>query len=62
MGLKEIICRIIGHKYKYNFTWMPTKCHCERCGEKWKSVKNPNYKGDIVKEDIFMWVKVEKDE
>ncbi len=56
MGLNSAICKVIGHKFKYNFTWMPSKCYCERCGKRWKSIKNPNYKGNIVEEDIFMWV------
>ena len=35
--VKELICKIRGHKYSYNFGWMPTKCHCTRCGMKWKT-------------------------
>ncbi len=54
--MKKLICKIIGHKFKYNFVTYPTKCSCTRCGKKWKSIKNENYKGDITKEDIYIWV------
>jgi len=34
--MKKLICRILGHKFKYNGASLITKCHCERCGMKWK--------------------------
>lgn len=57
--MKKWICKIIGHKYSYNFGWMPSKCVCKRCGMKWKAVKNPNYipgESNPFSEDIMMWV------
>lgn len=41
--MKVLICGMIGHKYSYNFGWMPTKCECKRCGAKWKTINNPEY-------------------
>lgn len=56
--MKKLICKILGHKYHYNFT----KCECKRCGIKWKSVKNPNYDGtNLMHEDIFMWEEILKE-
>lgn len=60
--MKKIICKILGHKYHYNFKSFPTKCECKRCGVKWKSVKNPNYDGtNLMHEDIFMWEEILKE-
>jgi hypothetical protein len=64
LATKKIICKIFGHKYSYNFGWMPTKCKCERCGMKWKTVNNPEYipgKSNILEVDLHLWVEV-KDE
>lgn len=33
--MKKLLCKIFGHKPKYNFTWMPTKAICARCHKKW---------------------------
>jgi hypothetical protein len=57
--MKKLICTILGHKYSYNFGWMPNKCICERCGMKWKTIGNPNYipgKSNPLSEDIHIWV------
>lgn len=32
----NIWCRFWGHKWEYNFTWMPNKRTCRRCGLKEK--------------------------
>lgn len=56
--MKKLICKIIGHKYKYNFVSFPSKCSCTRCGDKWKTINNPEYVGDL-KEPIFIWIKDE---
>jgi hypothetical protein len=56
--MKKLICKIFGHKYSYNFGWMPSKCVCKRCGMKWKSVKNPEYVPGIsnpIETDIYSW-------
>lgn len=29
---KNIICKILGHKWGYNFVWMPNKRKCKICG------------------------------
>lgn len=57
--MKKLICRIFGHKFKYNFTWAPTRCHCSRCGIKWKTIKNPDYNGNPIETDIYIWVPCE---
>ena len=57
--MKKLICKIIGHKYSYNFGWMPNKCECKRCGLKWKTIKNPNYipgQSNPLSEDLEIWV------
>lgn len=57
--IKRWICSIMGHKYEYNFGWAPNKCHCTRCGQKWKTAKNPNYipgKSSPLSEDLEIWV------
>ena len=56
--MKKLICKILGHKYSYNFGWMPNKCKCTRCGQKWKTVKNPNYgpKSNPLTEDMELWI------
>ena len=57
-AIARIICKIKGHKYSYNFGWMPTKCVCKRCGMKWKTVNNPEYipgKSNPLEVDIYTW-------
>lgn len=57
--MKVLICGMIGHKYSYNFGWMPTKCECKRCGAKWKTINNPEYipgKSNPLEVDIYTWV------
>jgi hypothetical protein len=57
--IKKIICKIKGHNYSYNFGWAPTKCKCNRCGMKWRTVANPEYitgKSNPLEIDIFTWV------
>lgn len=65
MGIERIICKIRGHKYSYNFGWMPTRCECKRCGMKWKTINNPEYipgKSNPLEIDIYIWVEDKKDE
>jgi recombinational DNA repair protein (RecF pathway) len=57
--IKKLICKIFGHKYVYNFGWAPNRCKCSRCGEKWKTIQNPNYipgKTSPLDEDLEIWV------
>ena len=64
MKLKKLICKILGHKYVYNFGWMPTKCECKRCGMKWKTVNNPEYiigKSNPLEVNLHIWVKVKNE-
>lgn len=28
---KIFMCKIFGHKFIYNFKWMPSRCMCKRC-------------------------------
>lgn len=61
MTIKKLKCKILGHKYSYNFGWMPTKCECTRCGMKWKTINNPEYtpgKSNILEVDLHLWVEV----
>lgn len=59
MTIKQIICKIKGHNYSYNFGWMPSKCKCTRCGMKWKTINNPEYdpvKSNPIETDMEIWV------
>lgn len=65
MRIERIICSIRGHKYSYNFGWMPTKCECKRCGMKWKTINNPEYipgESNPLEVDIYIWVEDKCDE
>jgi hypothetical protein len=57
--MKKLICKVFGHKYSYNFGWMPNKCVCKRCGMKWKTIDNPDYipnKSNPFETDLKIWV------
>ena len=57
--MKKWICKILGHKYQYNFGWAPNRCKCKRCGMSWKTINNPNYipgESNPLSEDIMIWV------
>ncbi len=32
--MRELLCRMLGHHYRYNFPSIPTKCICARCRQK----------------------------
>ena len=32
---KDFLCTIFGHRMRYNFPTLPSKCICKRCGTKW---------------------------
>lgn len=49
-------CWLLGHKWNYNFVYMPTKRTCKRCGEKEKTEFNPNFVHPI-RDDMFLWIK-----
>ncbi len=38
--MKQLLCKILGHKWLYNFMSMPNKRICSRCykKEKWKNI------------------------
>ena len=58
--MKKLICKIFGHKYVYNFGWAPNRATCSRCGQSWKTIKNPKYipgKTSPLDEDLEIWVK-----
>ena len=59
----KFICKILGHKYEYNFGWAPNRCKCKRCGMSWKTAKNPNYipgKTSPLDEPLEIWVEDNK--
>ena len=33
---KTFLCDLLGHKLRYNFATLPSKCICKRCGMKWE--------------------------
>ena len=33
--MKKILCKILGHQFRYNFPSLPNKCICARCHKKW---------------------------
>jgi len=52
----KFFCWLWGHKWSYNFGWLPNKRTCNRCGEKEVGKFNPNFKHPL-KDDIFIWEK-----
>ena len=34
--MNKLICKILGHKFLYNFSMLPNKCICARCKEKYE--------------------------
>ncbi len=59
VNVKNWICKIFGHKYSYNFGWMPSRCKCLRCGRKWKTINNPEYiagKSNPLEVDLHIWI------
>lgn len=58
--MKKLICKILGHNYKYNSKTYPTKCNCTRCEKKWITIKNPEYNGkNLLEQPIFIWIENE---
>lgn len=47
--IEKWACGLLGHKWRYNFKWMPNKAICERCRIKAKT-------GDLL---IDKWMPVE---
>jgi hypothetical protein len=41
MKIKNILCWLLGHDFKYNFPSMPNKRICKRCYKKEKWIKTP---------------------
>lgn len=54
--MKKLICKLLGHRFKYNFGWAPNKCYCSRCGAKWKTINNPDYNGNPIETEMYIWV------
>ena len=52
----KLICRLFGHKWKYNFTLIPNKRICKRCGEKEIGKFNINFHNPL-NDDLFIWEK-----
>jgi hypothetical protein len=60
-----VICRVFGHKWKYNFPSLPNKAICTRCKSKakldlhtldWESVKTFEEEKRTDKELCRVWV------
>jgi len=52
-------CRIFGHKWKYNFVWMPNKRTCKRCGYAEKGTLNTSKKDfHPLKDELMIWTKI----
>ena len=52
--MKKLICKLFGHKFRYNFATLPNKCICGRCHQKWKA--------DYSKDNLIwgeLWNKVD---
>jgi hypothetical protein len=51
----NLVCWLLGHKWRYNFVWMPNKRTCVRCGRKEKGILK---KGILhpLKEDPMKWI------
>lgn len=52
----DFYCIIFGHRWKYNFGWMPNRRKCKRCGEKQIGKFNNDFKHPI-KDDLIIWEK-----
>jgi len=48
-------CWLLGHKWDYNFVWMPSKRMCKRCDKKEKQVINQPHGHP---KDLHKWVDV----
>ena len=35
---------------------MPNKCYCLRCEAKWKTINNPDHKGNQNETEMYIWV------
>jgi len=68
--MNKLICKAFGHKWRYNFSWMPSKCICERCKTKaififskkilesdWQNVDSFEGENRTDKELINKWTK-----
>ena len=52
----KFFCWLLGHNWKYNFGWMPSKRTCKHCDEVEVSTTNPNFKHPL-KDDYLIWGK-----
>lgn len=53
--MKNLICRIFGHDFKYNAVSMPSKAWCKRCNKKFKLVANPK---PTSEDDLTVWEEI----
>jgi hypothetical protein len=61
--INKLLCKILGHRYRYNFGWMPNKCLCKRCFKTWITINNPEYipgKSNPLEVDILIWIEDKK--
>ena len=48
--MKKILCKVFGHRYRYNSTTLPNKCICARCHKKWTADYS---KDNLVKSELW---------
>lgn len=52
--MKKILCYLFGHRYRYNFSTLPSKCICARCHKKWKADYS---KDNLIRSELWHEVK-----
>ena len=52
----ERLCKWFGHKWRYNFTWMPNKRKCTRCGLEEKGVFKKHF--HPIYDDPMEWSEI----
>lgn len=52
--MKKLLCKIFGHKLRYNFVVNPSKCVCARCEQKFLVGNSGyNFQMHLVEVDDF---------
>ena len=57
----KLLCNLFGHRWRYNFGWMPSKRKCQRC-LRYEEMSLQKGKCPIKEPDEYMlWKKAEYD-